>query len=207
MIDIPAGTPVIPYGIICWLGPERYNSGTVWFSDIALYVNGTNIIETMCDSVKALLNDAPFDGYNECYSGWTGDLSDLESYYHNVATAVKSVNRIPVVTTHVDSDGYTVEDYANLVPDFYYNIPLFNGKVVSYDSTTWNRILSYSPCPVIMGISVWDEVFDTDSWNYLITLDQQLAWYNSLTQPNGYAIHHYDQMTYGEMTSFGTFST
>lgn len=58
-----------------------------------------------------------------------------------------------------------------------------------------------------MGISVWSSVFDTDLWEYLITFDEQTAWWTAREEENstnlaGYCIWSFDQMSYEDMDSW-----
>jgi len=178
--------------------------------------------ETMYNSVITLLNEAPFDGYNEDYEGWgwiknsTGQLVwdrsrlvHLRTFYQGIINTVKAMNKIATVATEVNWGGYTIEDYTYLLEGFDYNMPMFYGHIVYYDTNSWNKILQYSPCPVNMGLSVWNSVFDKDTWTYKITFDQQLAWVDTQSHDNlaGIAIWCYDHMSYEDLDTWKNWPT
>jgi hypothetical protein len=151
--------------------------------------------EAMYDSVRTLLDSAPFDGYNEDYEGWSGDLAYLRTFYEGIISTVKGMGKLATVATEVEWGTYHIEDYTELLEGFDCNMPMYYGHIKYYDSATWNKILEYSPCPVSMGLSIWDSVRDpVDSG---ITFAQQLAWVDTQSHENlaGIAVWSYDQMS------------
>ena len=151
--------------------------------------------EAMYDAVRTLLAEAPFDGYNEDYEGWSGDLAYLRTFYEGIISTVKGMGKLATVATEVEWGTYHIEDTTELLEGFDYNMPMYYGHIKYYDSTTWDKILQYSPCPVCMGLSVFDSVRDpVDSG---ITFAQQLAWVDTQSHVNlaGIAIWSYDQMS------------
>ena len=178
--------------------------------NILVWVMGWNVTDlskpairqTMCNSAKDLLTAVPFDGWNEDYEGWTGDLVHLKSYYEEIAATVKGLGKIATVATEVEWGGYSIEDYGYILnTDFDCVMPMYYGHIVSDDGYLWTKILVNSPVPVVMGISVWDGVFDSDSGACKITFEQQLAKIDDWSKVNlaGYSIWCYDHMSYEEM--------
>jgi len=78
---------------------------------------------------------------------------------------------------------------------------MYYGNIVYDDGYVWKELLANSPVPVVMGISVWDGVFNDDTCTYDITFNQQLAKINTFSKSNlaGYSIWVYDEMSYEDM--------
>ena len=215
------------YCIIVWAG--RWNSDhtidyaespTVWtqfintvkavnpnFVVLAL-VNGWGIDisdlsyrETMLNEVQQLISSAPFDGINDDLEDFKGKTQNLIDYWQAEASLIKGLDKIATVDLGVDWP-YTIEEVYPYLTNFDYLMPMFYGKIQdTYSLSYWDRILSNSPVPVIMGL----DVDPSDMNNF--SMSQQLSWIdqalNSSSHPNlaGFAIWSYDFWGTSEGTS------
>jgi hypothetical protein len=172
----------------------------------------------MIESALALINRVGLDGWNEDYEGWgwyknndgevvydSSRLVYLKTYYQELATVMKNNGKITIVATEVNWGGYSVDDYDYILnSDIDYVAPMYYGNVKYKSTILWNKILQNSPCPVLMGISVWNGVFDKETWTYEITFDEQLDWFDTQSKTNlaGYSIWCYDHMSYEDMDTW-----
>ncbi len=146
----------------------------------------------MLNAVQKLLSSAPFDGLNDDLENFTGTNQNLIDYWQAEANMVKGMGKLATVDLGVDWS-YSIEDVYPFLTNFNYIMPMFywtieNANALDY----WNRILTNSPVPVIMGLDVdQNEMKD-------FPLSQQLSWINQTMESNphsnlaGFAIWAYD---------------
>jgi len=215
------------YCIIVWTGQwdqdhtiNYADSPTVWtqfintvkavnpnFVVLAL-VNGWGIDisdpayrETMLNAVEQLMSSAPFDGVNDDLEDFKGTNQNLIDFWQAEASLVKGLGKIATVDLGVDWP-YTIEEVYPYLTNFDYLMPMFYGKIQdTYALSYWDRILSNSPVPIIMGL----DVDPSDMNNF--SMSQQLSWIdqalNNTSHPNlaGFAIWSYDFWGTSEETS------
>jgi hypothetical protein len=147
---------------------------------------------TMLNAVKQLLFSASFDGMNDDIENFTGTNQNLIDYWQTEANLVKSMGKIATVDLTVGWS-YNIEDVYPYLTNFDYIMPMFYWTIEDANALSyWNRILSNSPVPVIMGLDV-----DQEEMNYF-SMSQQLSWIdqalNSSSHSNlvGFAIWAYD---------------
>jgi hypothetical protein len=145
----------------------------------------------MYDSARELLSYVSFDGWNEDYEGWEGDVSYAIAFYQGMASSIKSMGKIATIAAEVEWGGYCIEDYAYFT-NYDYIFPMFYRRVSSSAAEYfWNKILTESPVPVIMGLAVLMKQ------NGGIPLAQQLAWIDTQSHSNlaGFSLWAYDYMS------------
>lgn len=146
----------------------------------------------MLNAVQQLLSSAPFDGLNDDLENFTGTNQNLIDYWQAEANLVRGMSKLATVDLGVDWS-YRIEDVYPYLTNFNYVMPMYywtieNANALSY----WNRILTNSPVPVIMGLDV-----DQNEMNNF-PLSQQLSWINQTMESNphsnlaGFAIWAYD---------------
>jgi hypothetical protein len=207
-------------------GTIKYDSGTTfemwtdfinamkaWNTNIKVLVwvlgygnadlSNSSIRDEMYDSARELLGAVPFDGWNEDYEGWKGDVSDAITFYQGMARTVKNIGKIATIAAEVEWGGYGIEDYVNLTT-FDYIMPMFYGYVSSLDAEYyWNKILTKSPAPVIMGLAVLLKQ------NGGTPLAQQLTWIDTQSHPNlaGFSLWAYDYMSNEDFEAWKNWKT
>ena len=146
---------------------------------------------SMVTSVQQLMSSAPFDGWNDDLEGFTGTNQNAIDYWQAVASLVKGMGKIATVDLGVDWS-YRIEEVYPYLTNFDYIMPMFYGTIQSSNGlSAWNRILSNSPVPVIMGLDVNHEEVNT-------SLSQQLSWIDQAraNEPHanlaGYSFWAYD---------------
>jgi hypothetical protein len=146
----------------------------------------------MSDAVKQLLSSAPFDGFNDDLEGFTGTNQNLIDYWQAEASMIHDMGKIVSVDTGVDWS-YKIEDVYPYLTDFDYIMPMFYWTIKDANALSyWDRILSNSPVPVIMGLDV-----DQNEMNNF-SMSQQLNWTDQAIGSNphsnlaGFSIWAYD---------------
>jgi len=206
------------YCIIVWAGTwntdhtiNYADSPTVWtqFINTAKAVNpnfvvlalvnggGIDISDStyrtaMLNDVQQLMSSAPFDGVNDDLETFTGTNQNLIDYWQAEASMVHGMGKIATVDLGVDWS-YKIEDVYPYLTNFDYIMPMFYWTIEDANALSyWNRILSSSPVPVIMGLDV-----DQDEMNNF-SLSQQLSWIDQAIASNphsnlaGFSIWAYD---------------
>ncbi len=155
-------------------------------------ISDSNYRATMLNSVEQLLTSAPFDGWNDDLESFIGSNQNLIDYWQSVASLVKDMGKIATVDVGVDWS-YKIEDVYSYLTNFDYIIPMFYWTIKDANALSyWDRILSNSPVPVIMGL----DVDQNEMKNF--PLAQQLSWIdqalNSSQHSNlaGFSIWAYD---------------
>ena len=146
---------------------------------------------TMLNAVKQLLFSASFDGLNDDIENFTGTNQNLINYWQAEANLVKGMGKIATVDLTVGWS-YNIEDVYPYLTNFDYVMPMFYQAMEDLNALTyWNKILSNSPVPVIMGLDVnHDEIKEPFS--------QQLSWIDQAMASNphsnlaGFSIWAYD---------------
>ncbi len=146
----------------------------------------------MSDAVKQLLSSAPFDGFNDDLEGFTGTNQNLIDYWQAEASMIHNMGKIVTVDTGVDWS-YKIEDVYPYLTNFDYIMPMFYWTIKDANALSyWDRILSNSPVPVIMGLDV-----DQNEMNNF-SMSQQLNWIDLAMGNNpqsnlaGFSIWAYD---------------
>jgi hypothetical protein len=147
---------------------------------------------TMLNSAKQLIISAPFDGLNDDLESFVGTNQNAIDYWQSEASMVKSMGKIVTVDLGVDWS-YKIEDIYPHLSNFDYILPMFYWTIKDANALSyWNRILSNSPVPVVMGL----DVDQSEMKNF--PLSQQLSWIdqalNNTSHSNlaGFSIWAYD---------------
>jgi hypothetical protein len=155
-------------------------------------ISQSSYTQTMFNAVRQLLSSAPFDGFNDDLEGFTGSNQNLIDYWQAEASMIHNMGKLVTVDTGVDWS-YKIEDVYPYLTNFDYVLPMFYWTIKdSNASTYWDRILSNSPVPVIMGLDVDQEEMN----NY--PLLQQLSWIDQALSSSphsklaGFSIWAYD---------------
>jgi len=161
----------------------------------------------MLNAVQQLVSSAPFDGFNDDLENFTGTNQNLIDYWQAEASLVKGMGKIATVDLGVDWP-YQIEDVYPYLTNFDYIMPMFYGKIEDANALSyWNRILSNSPVPVIMGLDV-----DSNDMNNF-PLSQQLSWIdqalNSSYHSNlvGFSIWAYDYWNDNDFAAWNNWTT
>jgi hypothetical protein len=146
----------------------------------------------MLNAVQQLLTSAPFDGINDDLETFNGTNQNLIDYWQAEASMVKGMGEIATVDLGVDWT-YTIEDVYPYLTNFNYVMPMFYWTIEDSNALSyWNRILSNSPVPVIMGLDVNQNEMNN------FPLSKQLSWIDQAmaSSPHsnlaGFAIWAYD---------------
>jgi hypothetical protein len=207
------GTIAYDFGTSFEMWTNFINAMKDWNPDVKVLVwvlgygnadlSDVRIRNTMYDSARELLSSVPFDGWNEDYEGWDGDVADAMAFYQGMASTVKGMGKIATIATEVEWGGYHIEDYAYLT-NFDYIMPMFYAKVsFSNAEYYWDKILDCSPVPVVMGLAVLLKQSGD------IPLDQQLEWIDTQSDSNlaGFALWAYDYMSYEDLEAWENWET
>jgi hypothetical protein len=163
-----------------------------------------NIRDKMYDSAEYLLNSVPFDGWNDDYEGWSGDPSDIVTFWQGLASRVKSMGKLATVATEVEWGGWHIEEVYPYLTNFDYIMPMYYAKISTANAADyWNRVLSNSPVPVIMGLAVLLKQ------NGGTPFSEQLIWIDTQSHSNlaGFGIWAYDYMSYEDLEAWDNWPT
>jgi hypothetical protein len=160
----------------------------------------------MLNAVQQLMSSAPFDGVNDDLENFTGTNQNLIDYWQAEASMVKGMGKIATVDLGVDWS-YKIEDVYPYLTNFDYIMPMFYGTIQASNALSyWDRILSNSPVPVIMGLDVNHDEVNMSFSQQLSWIDQALA---SSPHSNlvGFSIWAYDYWTTNDFAAWTNWAT
>jgi hypothetical protein len=161
----------------------------------------------MLNAVQQLMSSASFDGFNDDLENFTGTNQNLIDYWQAEASLVKGMGKIATVDLEVDWP-YLIEDVYPYLTNFDYIMPMFYWKIEDANALSyWNRILSNSPVPVIMGLDV-----DSNDMNNF-SMSQQLSWIDQALNSSqhsslaGFSIWAYDYWSDNDFAAWNNWAT
>jgi hypothetical protein len=177
-------------------------------------VNGYNIDisdstykTAMLNAVQHLMSSAPFDGINDDLENFTGTNQNLIDYWQAEASMVHAMGKIATVDLTVGWS-YNIEDVYPYLTNFDYVMPMFYSTIEETNALSyWNRILSNSLVPVIMGLDVDQEEMGNFS------LSRQLSWIDQALNTSqhsnlvGFSIWCYDAWDNADFKAWANWAT
>jgi hypothetical protein len=161
----------------------------------------------MLNSVKQLMASASFDGFNDDIENFTGTNRNIIDYWQAEARMIKDMGKIATVDLEIDWP-FTIEDVYPYLTNFNYVIPMFYWKIEDTNALTyWNRILSSSSVPIIMGL----DIDPNDMNNY--SMSQKLSWIDQTLNGSqnsnlaGFSIWAYDFWNNADFSAWNNWAT